>query len=348
MFNRGFDIMKTTIKDVARLAGVSPSTVSRVISDSPRISDETKKTVKKAMEKSGYHPNAIARSLVNRSTNTIGIVMPQSTRQSFLNPFFPMTLSGISEAAHKEGYCLLLSTGNDENEQLDSILNIVMGGRVDGVIIMFSSLDDVILRCIAALKIPVLIIGKPISSEGILYVDNDNVKAAYDVTEELIKRGHKKIGLISGPFSFMVSIDRLDGYRNALMHYGIEFSKKYIKETQFLEDSGYNAMTELLTMKESPTGIVITDDLMAFGAINAAKKLGVNIPKDIEIISFNNIPLAEFCSPSLTSVDINSTVLGYESAKLMIEKIKGIADKEKVIVPTKIVYRQTLPLHKKN
>lgn len=225
MLNRGFDIMKTTIKDVARLAGVSPSTVSRVISDSLRISNETKNS-KKAMEKSGYHPNAIARSLVNRSTNTIGIVMPQSTRQSFLNPFFPMTLSGISEAAHKEGYCLLLSTGNDENEQLDSILNIVMGGRVDGVIIMFSSLDDVILRCIAALKIPVLIIGKPISSEGILYVDNDNVKAAYDVTEELIKED-TKIGLISGPFSFMVSIDRLDGYRNALMHYGIEFSKIY-------------------------------------------------------------------------------------------------------------------------
>lgn len=334
--------MKTTIKDVAKLVGVSPSTVSRVISDSPRISEETKSLVRLKMKELGYYPNAIARSLVNKSTNTIGIVMPQSTKDAFLNPFFPMTLSGISEAAHEEGYCLLLSTGNDENEQLKSILNIVLSGRVDGVIIMFSSAYNVIMKNICELNIPVLIIGKPIDDKNVLYVDNNNVEAAYGVTKELIKRGHKNISFVSGSFNFMVSIDRLDGYRNALMDSGIEFSKKYIKEAEFSRNGGFNAMMELLSIKDRTTAVVVTDDLMAFGAIDAAKSLGIKIPSELEVVSFNNIPLAEYCMPSLTSVEINSPVIGYESAKLMIEKIKGIASTNNIIVPTKVVYRETM------
>lgn len=333
--------MKVTIKEVAQLANVSPSTVSRVISDSPRISDETKKKVRKTMEELGYHPNAIARSLVRKSTNTIGIVMPQSTEAAFLNPFFPEALSGISSAAHMENYCILLSTGNSEGEQIKSIENIVRSGRVDGVIIMYSSVDNLTLEAIKKLNIPSIVIGKPLNSKGTLYVDNDNVETAYQVTKELLDRGHKKIGFVSGSFKFVVSLDRLDGYRNALVDNNIKFDRDYLVEAEFSRESAREEMEKLLNLKEPPTAVIVTDDVMAFGVIDTIKKHGLRIPQDMEIISFNNISLSEYSNPSLTSVDINVYKLGYEAGKLIIEKIKGKEDKDRVIVPTKVIYRQS-------
>lgn len=334
--------MKTTIKEVAKLAGVSPSTVSRVISDSPRISEDTKKVVREVMENLGYHPNAIARSLVSKATNTIGIVMPQSTERAFLNPFFPQALSGVSAAAHEQGYCLLLSTGKSEKEQLQSIQSIVMGGRVDGVIVMYSSVDNEALDTLRKLKTPVVVIGKPLKPKGTLYVDNDNVEASFEVTEKLIKNGHRRIAIISGSFKFVVSLDRLDGYMNALKKNSIPFRKDYVLElSEFIKESAYYRMKELLEHKDRPTALVVTDDVMAFGAMDAIKEKGLRIPEDIEIMSFNNVPSAELTKPSLTSVDIDAFTLGYEASKLIIDKIKGEAIKDKVIVPTKIIYRES-------
>lgn len=334
--------MNVTIKDVAKISGVSPSTVSRVISNNPRISDETKRIVREAMKTLGYHPNAIAQSLVNRSTNTIGIVMPQSTERAFLNPFFPQALSGISAAAHEKNYCLLLSTGSTEEEQLISIEKIINGGRVDGIIIMYSSVNNVILETVKKLNTPIVIIGKPLEAiEKILYVDNNNIEASRSVTEKLIKNGHKRIAHISGPFEFVVSLDRLDGYRNSLLENHLDFDRQLISEGEFSKEDGYKCMKKLLQCKDRPTAVVVTDDIMAFGAIEAIKEAGLNIPEEIEIVSFNNIPLAEFCSPALTSVDIDAYSLGFEASKLIIEHIKGSTDRHRVIVPTSIVYRET-------
>ncbi|MDP4144543.1 MAG: LacI family DNA-binding transcriptional regulator [Bacillota bacterium] len=333
--------MKITIKDVAKLAGVSPSTVSRVISDSSRISDETKRNVRSVMEELGYYPNAIARSLVSKSTNTIGIVMPQSAERSLLNPFFPVVLSGISAAAHEKDYCIVLSTGNTEKEQMESIKEIVTSGRVDGVIIMYSSMDNVILESMKKFKMPVIIIGKPLQTDGILYVDNDNVAAAYEVTKELIDRGHKDIALVSGHFGYVVSLDRLDGYRAALVDNNIGINRKLIIECEFNKEDGYRGMKEMLDKGVRPTAVVVTDDIMALGVMEAIKEQGMRIPEEIEIISFNNIPFADLCNPGLTSVDVNAYTLGYEASKLIIEKIKSEDDKGRVIVPTRIFYRGT-------
>lgn len=336
--------MKITIKEVAKLAGVSPSTVSRVISDSPRISNDTKKIVREAMKKLGYHPNAIARSLVNKSTKTIGIVMPQSVEKALLNPFFPQALSGITSAAHEKGYCVLLSTGNDERDQLKSIRNIIMSGRVDGVLLMYSSIDNAILNGIRELGTPVVIIGKPLEYSDILYVDNDNVDASYKITEQLIKKGHKKIAFLSGLFRFIVSLDRLEGYRSALINNNIEFNGKYIAQSEYLQQGGYDHMKKFLKLSEKPTAVVVTDDIMAFGVMDAIKEEGLEIPEDIEIVSFNNVPLSEFSTPKLTSIDINSYSLGYEACKLIIDNIDGVDDKLKVIVPTKVIYRESFNL----
>lgn len=334
--------MNVTIKEVAKMAGVSPSTVSRVISDSPRISEDTKKAVREAMEELGYHPNAIARSLVSKATKTIGIVMPQSTESAFLNPFFPQALSGVSAAAHEQGYCILLSTGNDEKEQLESIQSIVMGGRVDGVIIMYSAVDNKVLDALKKMNTPVVVIGKPLKTKGTLFVDNDNVEASFKVTEKLIENGHKKIALMSGSFKFVVSLDRLDGYMSALNKHNISFNKSYIVEiSEIQKESGYKMAKGLLELEERPTALVVTDDVMAFGAMDAIKEKGLKIPQEIEIMSFNNVPSAELTQPSLTSVDIDAFSLGYEASKLIIEKIKGEEETDRVIIPTKIIYRES-------
>lgn len=332
---------KVTIKDVAKLAGVATSTVSRVIADSSRISEETKQVVREAMKQLGYHPNAIARSLVNKTTNTLAVVMPQSAEKALLNPFFSQALSGISSACHEEGYCILMSTGSTEEEQLQSIKNIVMSGRVDGVIILYSSVKNLVLEEVKEANFPLIVVGKPLESENVLFVDNDNVEAAFIVTEKLIKKGHKKIGLLSGYFDYVFSLDRLEGYRAALMENGLDFDRSLIEEAEFTKEDGYEKMKGMLSKENKPTALVVTDDVMAFGAIEAIKEAKLSIPEDIEIISFNNVPLAEFCSPSLTSVDINASRLGFEAARVMIENIKGTAEEHKVMVPTKIVYRDT-------
>lgn len=334
--------MKVTIKEVAKLAGVSASTVSRVISDSPKISETTKKTVREAMEELGYFPNAIARSLVNKSTNTIGIVMPESVESAMLNPFFPQILGGIAAAAHEQDYCILLSTGTTEEDKVQSLKEIITGGRVDGVILMYSSsVADQALNLIQRLKTLAIIVGKPLNQPDISYVDNDNVEAAYNVTTSLIKKGHKKIAFMSGSFRFVVFLDRLDGYAKALMENNLEFNREYITQCEADRKLGYEKAKQLLELKYRPTALVISDDVMAIGAIEAIKEKGLKIPEEIEIISFNNIPMAEIINPSITSVDINAYTLGYEASNLLIEKIKGTSDKKKIIVPTELHVRET-------
>jgi len=188
---------------------------------------------------------------------------------------------------------------------------------------------------------PLIVVGKPLEAENVLFVDNDNVEAAFIVTDKLIKKGHKKIALLSGYFDYVFSLDRLEGYRAALIENGLDFDRSLIAEAEFTKEDGYNKMKGMLNQENRPTALVVTDDVMAFGAIEAIKEAKISIPEEIEIISFNNVPLAEFCSPSLTSVDINASRLGFEAARLMIENIKGRAEEQKVMVPTEIVYRDT-------
>ncbi|TDT63380.1 LacI family DNA-binding transcriptional regulator [Fonticella tunisiensis] len=332
-----------TIKEVAERAGVSPSTVSRVISDSPRISDETKQKVRRAMEELGYHPNAIARSLVNRATNTIGIVMPRSAEDVFLNPFFPEALRGIAKCTHDEGFCVLLTTGNSDDEQIESLLSVVRGGRVDGVILMYSKLDDPILEMLTEMNIPFSMIGRPTISEDINFVDNDNVNAAYEAANYLISMGHRRIGLINGSLNLVVSIDRYEGYKRALAKNKIELDESIIMSSEFVQEGGYESMKKMLSVENPPSAVLVTDDLIAFGAIRAARDMKVKIPDEMSIISFNNIPLADFATPPLTSVDINAYSLGYKAAKLVIDDIKGKKHKPSCyIVETRIVFRDSV------
>lgn len=316
--------MAVTIKDVARIANVAPSTVSRVIADSPRISEETKQKVKKAMEQLGYHPNLNARNLASQSTQTIGLVMPSSKDVGFQNPFFPSVLQGISEGAHEKNYALHMTTGKSKKEILEAVIQMVQGKRVDGLVLLYSSVEDKVISYLRERDFPFVLIGKPYKDiEAITHVDNDNIRAMKEATEYLIQLGHSQIGFIGGSMELMVTADRLHGYERALIEAGIEIKKEFIIHQEFLREGGQEAVREIMQLEHPPTGLVVADDFMALGVLNTLDELGIRVPEDISIVSFNNVLLAEMAKPPLTSVDINIFELGFQASKNLIAMVEN-------------------------
>ncbi len=335
--------MTVTIKDVARLANVAPSTVSRVIADSPRISEETKQKVKNAMEQLGYHPNLNARNLASKSTHTIGLVMPSSKDVGFQNPFFPTALQGISEGAQEKHYALHMTTGKSEEEILEAVIQMVQGRRVDGVVLLTSRVEDKVISYLKARKFPFVLIGKPYKDmEEITHVDNDNVRAMKEATEYLIQLGHQQIAFIGGTRELIVTVDRQNGYEKALREAGISVKNEYIVHEEFLREGGQEAVRELMALNVPPTALVVADDFMALGVLNTLDELGLKVPEDLSIISFNNVLLAEMAKPPLTSVDINIFELGYQAAKNLIQMIENEKEPTKrLIISHRLVERSS-------
>ncbi len=334
--------MALTIKDIARLAGVDPSTVSRVIADNPRISTKTKEKVLKVMEELDFHPNAIARSLANRSTKTIGVIMPHSTEQVFVNPFFTEIMRGIGVSALKRGYYVLFSTGNSSEEEYKATSRLVNEKRVDGLVLLTSRIGDKTIDSLRKKHFPFVVVGKPSNMEDVNWVDNDNQEAGFLATEYLIKLGHERIGFIGGEFTYVFMGERFKGYKKALDSYSIKFGKELLSLGEFVEEGGYNAVKKLLIHKNRPTAIVVADDLMAFGAMRAIKEQGLTIPDDISVISFNDTPLASYVDPPLSSMEIFVYDLGYNASETLIDQLQGTDGRKKhIIIPASLRVRKS-------
>ncbi|WP_188454195.1 LacI family DNA-binding transcriptional regulator [Virgibacillus oceani] len=330
-----------TIKDVAKATGVSPSTVSRVIADNPRISLDTKKKVRKAMKNLGYHPNVNARNLVAKSTKAIGVIMPSSADKALQNPFFPEILRGIGSVTHDMQYSLTLSTGETDEEILDEVQRMVYGSYVDGVILLYSRLNDSVMNFLMEKSFPFVIVGKPYDYiSEITHVDNDNFSAGKEITNHLIKQGHKKIAFIGGSRDLFVTMDREAGYEAAMKEAGLSYPESYKIHAEFLKSGGRDAVSQLFALSEQPTGIVVSDDLMSLGVLSTLEESGFSVPKDISLVSFNNVYLSEITRPALTTVDVRIYELGAQSAKALIEKTTNKSEPAKrIIIPYDIVYR---------
>jgi DNA-binding LacI/PurR family transcriptional regulator len=335
-------MMSVTIKDVAKEAGVATSTVSRVLSDSPKISDKTKKKVRKVMDELGYHLNENARNLVQQSTKTIGIVMKNSTSESLHDPFFPEVLRGISAFCNKHDFNLSLTTGETEEAIFQDVMKMIHGKKVDGMIVSYSKRDDQVVPYLIKCGIPFVVIGKPMSQTNqILFVDNDNVQATKDATEYLIKLGHKKIGFVGGDQGFEVAVARLNGYKEALRVADLPILDTYVKNPSNPEFAK-QAVYELMSLESPPSAIVTTDDLTALSALLVLKELSIEVPQQVSLISFNNTMISKFSSPPLTSVDTQIYQLGYEATRCLIDEIKDPSViKRSVIIPTFIEERES-------
>ncbi|MBF8377306.1 LacI family DNA-binding transcriptional regulator [Alicyclobacillus mali] len=327
-----------TIKDVARLANVSPSTVSRVLANSPRISEETKRRVRAALEQLNYHPNAFARGLVTNSTGAIGILIPPSAEEFFVNPFFAEWMAGVAEVARQRGVDTVLSTSaRGEIEMLD---HMIRGRRVDGVLLIGTRRGDPVLKEISKLRCPAVLLGRPADPAHVSWVNNDNQRAAYDATLHLLNLGHRRIGFLGGASDLVVTMDRVAGYRNALVDYGVEPDPRLEVSSFFLEQGGYLGMMRLLAISDRPTAVLCADDVLAFGGMRAAHELGFEVPRDLAIVGFNDIRLAELAHPALTSVRVHMHELGVRSAGLLLEEIdQGKPLQRHVIVNHELVIR---------
>ena len=332
-----------TIKDVAKAAGVSPSTVSRVISDSNRISEETKELVRRTMRELGYHHNAIARSLVTQKTNTIGLVMARPTQQAFANPFFSGIIQGIAAVTQKEHYSLILSSTGDCREEQEETLKLFRNRRVDGVILMSSRRNDELIDQLIKSGYPFVLIGRSPEHEGIPIVNNDNIKDTYDTVAFLLKRNYKKIIALSGPEEYIVSQDRAQGYIQALREHG-NMDPEIICVADFKFEDAYQGVLDYIKENRKKFDAILAfDDMLALGAMRAIQEQGLRIPEDVGIIGFNDEPMFSYLKPALSTVRLPIHRMGEEAARMLIKMLNDDSYKgEEIILSTELIIRDTV------
>ena len=333
--------MGSTLEEVAARAGVSRSTVSRVINEHPSVSDTTRARVEAAIEECGYRPHAVARSLATSRTNILAMVVPESVTKLFTDPYFPLMLRGATEACNRSGYQLILSlfTVSMDSKRLRD--HVLRSGYLDGVVSANASLDDELVPSLLKEHIPFITIGR-YPDDRVAYVDVDNVGGARMATQYLVRLGHSRIATIAGPRNMAPAQDRLDGFRSVLSAHRTPLPEEFVEEADFTEAGGRDAMSRLL--RHRPTAVFVASDSMAFGAVRAIKDAGLRIPEDISVVGFDDIPSAESLEPALTTVRQPIEALGELAVEQLIDRLEGPSEDPvipRIILPTELVVRHS-------
>ena len=334
--------MSVTIKDVAKEVGVSISTVSRVVTDDSRISQPTKDKVREAMAHLGYHPNAIARSLVRQRSNTIALAMSRAPKFAMAIPFYPEIISGISEYAMAEHYHLMLVSSESREEECAQTLQLLRHRRADGVIHLASRIKDPLIEALLQESFPFVVIGR-VPGVEVPCVNNDNLAAAAMAVTHLLDEGYTRVACVGGSPDLVVTCDRRDGYRRALAARGIPVREDWnqIVCHESTAEAGYNAGLELLSAPDRPEAVFALDDTLAAGVLNSARKLGISVPRELGIVGFNDEPLSSLIEPALTTVKIHIFEMGQRAARMLIDLINGVCTTRSVVVPAEMVIRQS-------
>lgn len=335
--------MAVTIKDVAALAGVSPSTVSRTCKNNPSISEETKERVRKAMAELGYEPNFQASNLASQNSRTIGIILPASAKEVYENSFYLEAIQGISHYCKGRQYMTTIVTGQDEAEILNAVRSMSRSGKVDGFIILYSKKEDPVIDYLFNEGLLYILIGKATQyTNQTIYIDNDNLLAGREATEYLYQLGHRRIAYLGSDSSLMFSADRKAGYQLALASHQLPVRPEYCVEVKNVSENNEEAIRGLLMQKDRPTAILVSDDILAVSLERVCLENHLAIPEDLSIISFNNSLFARLTSPQLTSIDIGAGQLGSEAASQIINHIENpnlLATK--IIVPHHLIERDS-------
>lgn len=335
--------MAVTIRDVAALAGVAPSTVSRTCKDHRSISEETKAKVRRAMDQLGYEYIAPTDVRHYQNSKTIGIILPPSSRQAYENPFYLEAIRGIGQFCNGHKYTSTVITGQSNEEILDAIQTTVSESYVDGFIVLYSKEDDKIVDYLYSEGFTYVLIGKAKQfTNETIYIDNDNIMAGKQAAEYLISLGHQKIAYLGSESIMIFSSDRKAGYHMALMQNDLPIEKSYCIEVDNVFMDECKPLWELLRSENRPTAMVVSDDILAVSLERVCNQCGISIPEDLSIISFNDSLFAKLTSPQLTSIDVNSFQLGIEAASQLINHIENpnlLATK--IIVPHRIIERDS-------
>lgn len=329
--------MNPTIRDVAELAEVHPSTVSRVINGDSRISEKTKNKVLLIIKKLGYTPNAIARGLKTKRTYTLGMLIPDIT-----NPFFAELARGVEDAANENGFNIILCNSDDKLKKERTYLEILREKRVDGLILGTAHIRDKSILELEKKKFPYILISRNVERLNKNCIIIDDLAGGMMATEYLIKLGHHRIAHITGPLKTRSGLNRLKGYQLALKKHKIEYNDELVGEGDFRIKGGYQVMKRFLKLTKPPTAIFAANDLLALGAMQAIQKKNFHIPEDFSVIGFNDIELASFVYPPLTTIRQPMQKMGALALKMLLKIIEeGEFNQKKVTLKPKLIIRES-------
>ncbi|WP_318436928.1 substrate-binding domain-containing protein [Photobacterium leiognathi] len=307
-----------TMKDVAKLAGVSTSTVSHVINKTRFVSEEISERVNKAAKELNYYaPSALARSFKVNRTKTIGMLVTTST-----NPFFGEVVKGVERSCYQQGYSLILCNTEGDHQRMHESINTLLQKRVDGLILMCATLEGEhfdIFEHYADIPVVVMDWG-PMQFTSDKIQDN-SLRGGYMAAKYLIDAGHSEIGCITGPLDRIQAEMRYNGYLQAMDEAGFSVEPSWVVEADFECEGGYNAFAQLHANGTLPSALVVANDMMAMGVINAANELGIQIPEQLSIIGYDDIHIAKFMSPSLTTIHQPKYRLGQAAVETLLTRL---------------------------
>ena len=331
--------MSVTLKDIARKVGYSITTVSRALNDYDDVSEETKQLIKRVAQEMGYHPHVIAQSLQRRRTNTVGFIVP-ATERYLSDPYFLELLAGIGDGAASYDFDLLISTCKPMDPKEPLVYErMVKGRRVDGIVVARTRCDDERIAYLVSEGFPLIAFGRTASEQDFPYLDVDGEKGVCEAVRYLIGLGHRRIGFIAPSEYLMFAKHRLAGYKRALQDNGLELDPALVVEGNLTQSRGYQRMEQLLDLEEPPTAVVAGNDLMAFGAMEAAQERGLVVGRDVAVIGFDDVPLAAYFRPALTTVHQPIYDIGKTLSQMLIKIIKGeeLAQRQIILRPELVV-----------
>lgn len=324
--------------DIAKAANVSKSTVSRALSNDPRVNEDTRERIAEIARRLNYRPHQVAQALAKKSTNIIGVVIPWVPR-SVADPFFLEFLQGIGEVATANGYSLTLP--NIARNQVEDLASIFNNNKVDGIILTEPMLNDPRIEYLQRENIPFVFLGNPMVEE-ICWVETDNESGAYQAVNYLIESGHTKIATVAGSPELVAGKYRLEGYKRALRDGNLEVDPDLIFYADFTQQSAYRATKKLLEKTRDFTAIFAANDLMALAVIKALKEEKIAIPEEVAVMGYDGIQIGEYIDPALSTIKIPSVKMGRMAMNLLLGIIRGEKIRERqVLLPPELVIRSS-------
>jgi DNA-binding LacI/PurR family transcriptional regulator len=335
--------MSATIRDVAKAAGVSSSTVSRIINNKGVISAGTRDRVLEIMRKLDYVPNDTARSFANGSTSAIALVIDVIETRSFSNNFFNNSVFGIETIAHENGFNLIITNGRMQKGNMTSADKLVFGKKVDGIILPNSLIDHAFIEKLNKIQFPYVVLGDPRTLDADnSWVDINNVQGGALAVHHLVEKGYKNIAFLSSGSKEIFNQDRITGYSRALNKLGLSVLNERICHCNSDVKNGLDVMSRMFQSEQPPDAVICSNFYLAVGALRAAQQNGLSVPEAFGIVSFDNTPVTELSEPSITTVDIDTFGLGEQAASILIRRIedKDMSSRQ-ILISTKIVERES-------
>lgn len=325
--------MAATIHDVARLAGVNSSTVSRVLNGKATVMEETREKIYAAMRQLDYHPNSLARSLANGQSGAIGVVVDAEDAEAFSNVFFNRSLFAVEKVAQERGYHVILANGAKHAGGMGSIEKLMLERKVDGLILPPSTVKPSLLKKLR--DFPCVVLGQPETAHhDVSWVDVNNAQGAEMAVAHLLQRGYRRVAYLGGEGRTGFSRRRVKGYEKAL-----DKQSALVFPTDGTAEGAQRAALEALESADRPDAFLCNDNLTAFGLLRAVRAAGLSVPGDVGIATFDNYPLAEFTDPPLTAVDVDTALLGEQAARLLFQHIDHHTPAQQILLGTTLIDR---------